>query len=372
MTASASEVRVGPRLRTLREIRGLSQEQLSAALGFKDRQTLAAVEAGERRVTPEELVKAAQVLHVTLDHLTDPYRLVGEGRFSFRARGVEEPVLDAFEERAGRWIAAYRQLGVEAGSAPKRLSRKLELSRWSSFEDAQLSAEELLEDWKLGDKPVEGLSDAMHRELGALTLFVDAPAGISGAASQVLGLATILVNRQEPRGRRSYDLAHELFHILTWDAMPPDRIEPWEIKRTKGNRVEQLADNFAAAILMPRSTLARWWEEKTANDLHSWLNEKATALGVSAQALKWRMHNLGFLTKGDLVGIRDDHLIANGQPEQVDARPRLFSHAFVRRIYDAVEAGRLSLRRAASLLDISLPSFADLCGSYGLTLTYDV
>ena len=35
----------------------------------------------------------------------------------------------------------------------------------------------------------------------------------------------MLINRDEVPGRRHFDLAHELFHILTWDAMPPDHVE---------------------------------------------------------------------------------------------------------------------------------------------------
>ena len=59
---------------------------------------------------------------------------------------------------------------------------------------------------------------------------------------QLIG-ATILVNRHEPRGRRSFDLAHELFHVLTWDAMPPERIESLlrqsiETSLPHGDRVE--------------------------------------------------------------------------------------------------------------------------------------
>lgn len=372
MTTSARELPVGQRLKTLREKSRITQDQLSTKLGFNDRQTLAAIEAGERRISSDELVKAAEALGVTVDELTDPYRLVGEGSFSFRAKGVAVPVLDAFEERAGRWIATYRQLGLEAGDGTRHLSRKLELTRWSSFEEAHACADELIDAWKLGDRPIERLADALHRELGALLLFVDAPRGISGAASQVIGLATILVNRQEPRGRRSYDIVHELFHILTWDAMPPARVEPWEVKRTKGNRVEQLADNFAAGLLMPRHTVSHLWQLRRTGDVHAWMNQTATELGVSAVALMWRLHDLGYLGKGDLVGIRQDRLVANGQPENAAARPPLFSDAFIRRVHHAVEAGRLSLRRAASLLDLSIPDFAGVCSDYGLTLSYDV
>ena len=37
-------------------------------------------------------------------------------------------------------------------------------------------------------------------------------------------------------GWRNFDLAHELFHILTWDAMPPEHVE--DASDMGGNRVE--------------------------------------------------------------------------------------------------------------------------------------
>ena len=61
-------------------------------------------------------------------------------------------------------------------------------------------------------------------------------------------MLTILVNRREPTGRRNFDLAHELFHLLTWDSMPPDRVEPTEVPGMKGNRVERLAENCVARV----------------------------------------------------------------------------------------------------------------------------
>src|SRR5688572_8193303 len=50
MSTAARQQAIAQRLKALREDRGVTQEQLSQALGFKDRQTLAAIEAGERRI----------------------------------------------------------------------------------------------------------------------------------------------------------------------------------------------------------------------------------------------------------------------------------------------------------------------------------
>ncbi len=53
---------VGERIRLAREGAGLSQEKLTQALGFNDRQTLSTIELGQRRVSAEELVCFAKAL----------------------------------------------------------------------------------------------------------------------------------------------------------------------------------------------------------------------------------------------------------------------------------------------------------------------
>ncbi|HEX6750829.1 MAG TPA: helix-turn-helix transcriptional regulator [Longimicrobium sp.] len=363
-------LRVARRLKEARERSGLTQQQLSAELGFKDRQTLAAIEAGERRISADELARAAEVLGVAVDYFTDAFRLDGEARFSFRAKNIDPAALDAFEERAGRWIAMYRELGAQEGLPQPRIGTKLELSDRSSYEDAHACAEELHSRWSLGDVPAAALGDAIQRELGALVLNVDAPEGLSGAASQLPGLHAILINRREPVGRRSYDLGHELFHVLTWDAMPPQRVEPWEPRATKGKRVEELAENFAAALLMPAAMIAARWKSRGTADLAEWVNASATALRVSGPAVVWRLHNLGFITKNEAVV--QGRLASGGTWRTRDPLPPLFSREFISRVHTAVEAGRLSLRRAARLLDIDVADFAEICRSYGLSLSYEV
>jgi Zn-dependent peptidase ImmA (M78 family)/DNA-binding XRE family transcriptional regulator len=369
MMTQTQQARIAGRLRTLREERNLSQESLAAQLGFNDRQTLAAIEAGERRITPDELVRAAHVLGVDVDMFLDPYRLVGEGSFSFRAKDVDPETLSGFQDQAGRWIATYRELGMQVGCEPRRLGHKLELTERSSFEDAAASADLLRERWVLGDVPADRLEDAVHRELGVLVLYVDAPVGISGAASHLPGQHTIVVNRRETAGRRSFDLAHELFHLLTWDAMPPKRIEPQEVKRTKGNRVELMAENFAAALLMPAGIVAGGWSARGDEDVSVWLARTAAELRVSTQALQWRLVNLGLLSRAAAAALPP---VPRSSRVSADETPPLFSRPFVQRVADAVNDGRLSLRRAATLLGVTVLQFAQVCAAYQHPLSYDL
>jgi len=366
---------IGRRLKYAREQRGLTQAQLTEKLGFKDRQTLAAIEAGQRKVSAEELLRAMQVLSVDLDFLTDGFRLVGEGSFNFRAdRRVTPSLLERFERTAGNWIATYRRLGEDQGIKATLLHKTLPLNVRNTFEDALGAAEALGAEWKLGHRPAQELERAVQRELGALVLYVEAPKGISGAACQLPGLNTILINRNEPEGRRYYDLAHECFHLLTWEQMPPEHTEPIEGNyRGKGTqkRIEQLADNFAAALLMPTRSLKPHWDARGEQDVNDWLNQTASAFLVTAKALKWRLINLGWLSKADHLDIQDSKLIANGRPEAEQQKPRLFNEDFVRRMQIAIERGDISVRRAASLLEFTIEDLADLFRDYSLPVPFD-
>ena len=91
-------------MKAAREKAGLTQVDLARQMGLEHRQTLAAIEAGERRLSADELLRAMEILRVDLDYFTDSFRLVGaEGRFSFRAqRDILPALLDAFEERGER------------------------------------------------------------------------------------------------------------------------------------------------------------------------------------------------------------------------------------------------------------------------------
>ena len=363
-----SHLRIGLRLRAARRRARLTQEELARALGLRHRQTIASVEAGQRSLSAQELVNAMGVLGVDLDYFTDAFRLAGEGQFSFRTSAdVLGSVLDDFEDQAGRWIAMYRELSLEQGEEQRWLEHKLALTAKSSFEDAQAAGESVVDRWQLGSCPAATLRSAMETHASILVLDVDTPRGVSGAASRIPGLSCVLINRKDPERRRNFDLAHELFHLLTWDTMPPERAEHVDVPRDgNGWRVERLAENFAAAVLMPETTLRRRWERHSREaDLHRRLNEVASDFRVSGVACKWRLHNLGVLTEPDLTEIEDRRLATiEHSTESLPEVPR-FSKPFIDRVVVALDAGHLSVRRTASLLDLSLPDLAGLIRNYG-------
>jgi Zn-dependent peptidase ImmA (M78 family)/transcriptional regulator with XRE-family HTH domain len=359
---------IGTRLKALREDRKLSQDEIARVFGFKDRQTVSAIENGERRLSAEELLTAVQKLGATLDYFTNPFLLVGEGKFSWRQTNVALERLTAFERVAGRWVAANRTLAPEVGRPAPNLRQTLKLTSKSSFEDAMAAGERFAADFELGAVPAERLAEVMERRLGVLVLLVDALDGISGAACRLPDLDAVLINRHEVTGRRHFDLAHELFHILTWDMMPPDHVE--EASERSKIRVEQLANNFASAVLMPTAVLNRIGPPKA--DLIQWLNDNAEVLQVTATALKWRLVALGRLDAAQANKIPDSALRNNGRDVAGRELPPPYSKGFMEVIALAIDEGHMSARKAADLLDMTLEDLAQLCATHGVKVAFDL
>lgn len=363
---------IGTRIRALRKERGLSQDRLAQLFGFKDRQTVSAIETGVRRVTADELLLAVERLEAPLEYFTDPFRLDGEARFSWRQSGVGQSELAEYEQKASQWVGAYRALAAQLGRPAPLMRRALGLTKTSSFEAAIDAGERFANELGLGAVPARRLAETMQDELGILVLMVDAYRGISGAACRLPELDAVLIARDEVAVRRNFDLAHELFHILTWEAMPPEHTE--DTRDFGGNRVEQLANNFAAAVLMPRASLDSFgaWSELEMDALISHLNTAANELDVSSSALRWRLVSLGLLTKKTAQAVPESALRNNGRAAEEAEAPPLFSRPFMEVIGASIDKGHMSVRRAAALVGLAIEDLHDLFEAHGLEFAIEL
>jgi Zn-dependent peptidase ImmA (M78 family)/transcriptional regulator with XRE-family HTH domain len=363
------------RLHALRERNNMTQAELAAALGFKDRQTLSQIEVGDRKLGFQEMVRAAEVFGVGIDYFTDPFELAGEGRFSWRQTNADAQALDSFEHTAGRWIAAFRHLSRLRGNSIHSSLRRVALTSKSSFEEAVAEGEAIGATLDLGDVPAARLGESVQERLDTLVLYVDTVRGVSGAACQLDQLNAVVINRREPAARRSYDLAHELFHLLTWDTMPPKHVESDALPVQKDEkRVEQLAESFAAGLLMPTRTinaLLRSSPPPNGIALAGWIRASAPKLGVSGPALKWRLVNMGVIKQQQVVALSDDFLRSNSE-ESNSRPPARYSKRFVSAISWGIDEGHVSARRAAQLLNTSVDDLRDLFAEHGLSAPFDL
>jgi transcriptional regulator with XRE-family HTH domain/Zn-dependent peptidase ImmA (M78 family) len=362
---------IGERLKRLRESHKLGQAEMAQMLGLKDRQSISAIELGHRRVTADELVRIIGHFEVTLDWLTNPFLLVGKKEaFSWRQKDVPMADLDNFESLAGEWIGAYRELSLQNGTPLPTLLPRLGLTYTSELREAGDAGEQVAKELDLGDRPALKLADTLQSRLGILVMMVDAPLGISGAACRLNSLNAILINRNERAGRRNSDISHEFFHIQTWMEMKPARVESsaasWEDPKTnaglRNRKIEQLADNFAASLLMPSYALDQL--PKPHGDLATWLSGAADFLGVSARSLKWRMVNSK--RAPELAHVTDQALHEAKQGSGNTTLPALFSKAFVETLGKAIDQGNISIMRTARLVGLPRDELAALFESHHL------
>jgi transcriptional regulator with XRE-family HTH domain/Zn-dependent peptidase ImmA (M78 family) len=362
---------IGMRISALRREHGLSQDELAGLFGFRDRQTVSAIETGVRRVTASELLLVAEKFNVPLEYFTDPFRLDGEVAFSWRQRDVGQSVLSEYEQMAGRWIGAYRRLATLTGRRAPLMRQALGLTRHSRVEDAMEAGERFVAEFDLGGAPAQRLAEVMQNRLGILVLMVDSYQGISGAACRLPEFDTVLIARRDTAARRNFDLAHELFHILTWEAMPPGHVEDaGDIGRT---HVEKLANHFAGAVLMPAAALREFDDcgQWSMDHLIARLNAAADELQVTSSALRWRLVALRKLKRVVARAVPDTVLRNNGGRNRATL-PLLFSRPFVEVVALAIDEGHVSVRRAAQLMGLPIDALEELFADHGVDCQIDL
>lgn len=108
---------------------------------------------------------------------------------------------------------------------------------------------------------------------------------IAGLFWRPRGRPVIAVNAWHPRERQRFTAAHEYYHFATGargSVICPnlfDSVDPQE----------RAANTFAAELLMPARVLARLVADGADTATIEWV------LGVSHDALNWRLRELGFL-----------------------------------------------------------------------------
>ena len=106
----------------------------------------------------------------------------------------------------------------------------------------------------------------------------------------ITGKLEIFINESEPRVRQRFSVLHELKHVLDW----PDA-HVLHSKLGSGNAelqeklIEQVANEFAAYVLMPTMLVKRIWFKTQSVQL------AATMFNVSAEAMTTRLEKLGLI-----------------------------------------------------------------------------
>jgi Zn-dependent peptidase ImmA (M78 family) len=119
---------------------------------------------------------------------------------------------------------------------------------------------------------------------------------------------------------------------------------------------------------MPAQSLKKVWDKITTTDITEKINVIAREFLVSSLALKYRLRNLQMITDGDILRIDDSRL----KWTETEQKPPLYSEKFAKMLHKLLNKGRLSVRRAAGLLDCGIDDLKDLFHSYNMETPFDL
>ncbi|MGO8673354.1 MAG: helix-turn-helix domain-containing protein [Capsulimonadaceae bacterium] len=154
--------------------------------------------------------------------------------------------------------------------------------------DATELARRVRQDLDLGGRPAFDLLRVLENDCGVKVFHRDLGRSRTAACLKSAGCGiAVLLNAGNSRFVRNFDLAQQLFHLLTWDTF-----------RTRTSIAstdeEKFAQAFASQLLMPedavRSVLGRSARGETlfASDVP----DLARQFDVTVEAIVWRMHHV--------------------------------------------------------------------------------
>lgn len=242
------------RLRAARELASLSQQAAADHVGIP-RTAITQIEAGNRLVSTLELSKLADLYRRPLSWFLaevqpqDDDVLVALHRL---APGLQED--DGIRFQVDRCVALCREgvnlemiLGREERPTPPIYQEPAPRSVWDAVLQGHKVADQERRRLGLGSAPLPDLAEMMVDQ-GIWASGANLPNTMSGLFLHhpSIGMA-ILVNAQHPRARRRFSYAHEYAHAL----FDRDRVANVTTTDNRAERVEQRANAFASAFLLP-------------------------------------------------------------------------------------------------------------------------
>lgn len=364
---------LGRRLQDHRKGQRRTQEDVAEKLELS-RPAVAAIEAGQRRLTPDFLTRLSDAYRIPVSQLVrsgpPPARLVAQFRLPSEQPAADRDQLASavarLEGLVERYVALEQMLGTPLRPLPPPPYR-YDTDRIEA--DAEAIAEAERRRLGLGDGPVVGLRDTLERDLGLRIFSLELPGNVAGlfGLSPVAG-PCVAINAAHTATRQNWTLAHECAHFLT----AKERPEITHIGRyQRAPESERFAERFAAAWLMPKPGIERRLRELTSE--RDVLNVAdmlglASEFGVSAQALILRLEDLRFLPPGEwdrISATRIDLVAAHrilSLPEP--ARDvRQFSRRYVLLALDAYERELITEHELGEYLEMDRLDVRELLAS---------
>lgn len=285
---------IGARLKAARDFIGYTLEKASKESGI-GQSSLSEFENGKREPKFSHLSKLADVYKRKIEFfLTD--KPIIERVMLWRDKPVGDEEIKSVEAEFYQLCQQYRDLEIltDEVKEPKLPVSGIIKPEEFDYDQAELFAKDVQDMFRLGDVPIASLKQILEEMFYVKIFYLDFSGSAISTVSQEFGPA-ILLNSRNKQWRRSYDLAHELFHILTWDVFRAK-------SKNETQDEDKLANAFASRLLMPAESIKdrvkACLNDKGQISINK-LDDIAREFDVSLVALTYRISSIYRLKRED-------------------------------------------------------------------------
>ncbi len=343
---------IGQRLKDAREAIGYTQEKAALESGI-GKSSICEFEKSKREPRFSQLSKLAEIYHKTIDFFLSD-ELPVENLMLWRDPPSKEEEIKKIEAEFKQLCKQYHTLEFLTGEGRKAKLPESDVDKAEdfTFERAESFARKVQVELCLGDIPSASLRRILEERYFVKIFHLNFKGSAISTVSVEFGPA-ILLNAKNKPWRRNYDLAHELFHLFTWNIFrnnPEQDILPTSDE-------ERLANAFASKLLMPDDSLRQRIDLRKNRQGQiglDQLDEIAREFSVSLDALVYRIVNLFRVRKEGTEKYLDiaKKLSESHKPRESD-KPDKLPERYCSLAIRALNDGKLSLMQFAKYMDMS-------------------
>jgi len=360
---------LGKLLQQARKQRGMTQEE-AGTLIESSRTTMVAIEKGDRRLKPGDLIKLARAYGKSVSDFVRPRSFVEpfdtQFRAMYRLNKEEEQEIKPYVLQLEELCQNYLELEqIMKSPLPRKYPPEYNVSGMPVEVTAEAIANQERQRLGLGDGPIGMLRDTLEISVGLRIFYLPMPVKYSEIYSynEKLG-GCISVNAYHREERQRWSLAHGYLHFLAHRYKSVFDFENLKEQYERMPESEQLAEAFSKYFLMPTSSLLKQFNERcqvnqdskfTPTDLFT----LAHYYGVSVMAMTLRLEEMKLLPSGTWNKLKIRGLkvketqnnlnLADKLPSRSDLNPVHYQHLAI----EALDQGLITEGQFAFFLGVN-------------------
>jgi len=344
-------MQIGQRLKVARKAIGFTLEKAASESGI-GQSSLSEFENDKREPKFSQLSKLAEVYRKAIEFFLTDEPII-EDMMLWRDKPNTKEEMET-KAQFSQLCEQYHRLEVLV-EGKARISQLPQPDAANSenftFNKAKDFAKKVQIELCLGDIPSASLKQTLEENFFVKIFHLAFPGSAISTVSNRFGYA-VLLNAGNKLWRRNYDLAHELFHLLTWNIFRQNESQDSE----PSEHEEKLANAFASWLLLPtdivKSKMEAAMSDKSKVTFEA-LDEIAREFGVSLEALLWRLLYLYNKSGEDIEKyIEQSKMMKMSRPLRQSDTPDKLPERYCSLAIRALNEGRLSLMQFAKYMSI--------------------